>query len=137
MKQTYWDYIALKCCYSVRPVHVMFMQPCETDYLSLYRRIKQPVWLHYNQLEYLLQNWFAVKLFFYKNIKNSLDKVCWFIFVMVAYYKKSWNIPKVYSESLFLRMTDHTMTKRKRAKGQTTIYKTLHRKQKNEQHGLH
>ena len=31
-------------------------------------------------------------------------------------------------------MTDNTMAKRKRAKGQTTICKTLHRKLKIEQH---
>jgi hypothetical protein len=31
----------------------------------------------------------------------------------------------------------NTMAKRKRTKGQTTIYKTLHRKQKMEQHEPH
>jgi len=33
-------------------------------------------------------------------------------------------IPKVYSESVYRKRTDNTMTKRKRTKGQTTIYKT-------------
>ena len=32
---------------------------------------------------------------------------------------------------------DNTMTKRKSTKGQITIYKTLHRKLKTEQHELH
>jgi len=37
--------------------------------------------------------------------------------------KKSLEIPKGQSESLYRRRTDNTMTKRKRTKGQTTIYK--------------
>jgi hypothetical protein len=36
-----------------------------------------------------------------------------------------------------LRRTDNTMAKGKRTKGQTLIYKTLHRKQKIEQHEPH
>ena len=43
---------------SVGPKYVI--QSGETDCLSLYRRIKHPMWLHYNQLEYLLQNWYAI-----------------------------------------------------------------------------
>jgi hypothetical protein len=35
------------------------------------------------------------------------------------------------------RRTDNQITKRKRTKGQTTIYKTLHRKLKTEQHELY
>jgi hypothetical protein len=35
------------------------------------------------------------------------------------------------------RRMDNTMTKRKRTKGQTMIYKTLHRKLKIEQHEPH
>ena len=35
------------------------------------------------------------------------------------------------------RRTDNTMAKRKRTKGQITIYKVLHRKQKIEQHEPH
>jgi hypothetical protein len=35
------------------------------------------------------------------------------------------------------RRTDNTMAKSKRRKGQTTIYKTLHRKLKIEQHEPH
>ena len=35
------------------------------------------------------------------------------------------------------RRTDNTMAKRKRTKEQTTIYKTLHRKLKIEQHETH
>jgi len=44
-------------------------------------------------------------------------------------------IPKGRSESVNQRRTDNTMIKRKR--GQTTIYKTLHRKLKIEQHVPH
>ena len=42
-------------------------------------------------------------------------------------------MPKGQSESIN-RRTDNTMAKRKGTKGQATIYKTLHRKQKIEQH---
>ena len=41
---------------------------------------------------------------------------------------------KGYSEAPILRMTDYTMVKRKRPKGKTMIYKTLHRKFKIAQH---
>ena len=44
--------------------------------------------------------------------------------------KKSLKIPKGYSESVNRRRTDNTMAKRKRTKGQTTNYKTLHTKLK-------
>jgi hypothetical protein len=44
-------------------------------------------------------------------------------------------IPKRYSETV-LRRTDNTIAKRKRAKGQTMTYKTLHRKLRIEQHEL-
>jgi hypothetical protein len=43
-------------------------------------------------------------------------------------------IPKGYSEAINRRRTDNTMIKRKRTKGQTTIYKTLHRKLTTEKH---
>ena len=39
-------------------------------------------------------------------------------------FKKSLKIPKGQSESVYRRRTDNTMAKRKRTKGQTTIYKT-------------
>jgi len=39
-------------------------------------------------------------------------------------YKKSLKIPKGQSESIYRRITDNTMAKRKRTKGQKTIYKT-------------
>ena len=45
-------------------------------------------------------------------------------------HKKSLKIPKGYSEAVNRRRTDNTMTNRKRTKGQTTIYKTQHRKLK-------
>ena len=45
-------------------------------------------------------------------------------------------IPKGYSDAVN-RMTDNTMVKRKRTKGQTMIYKTLHRKLTIEQHETH
>jgi hypothetical protein len=38
--------------------------------------------------------------------------------------KKSLKIPKGQSESVYRKRTDNTMTKRKSAKGQTTINKT-------------
>jgi hypothetical protein len=46
-------------------------------------------------------------------------------------------IPKGYSEAMNRRRTDNTMIKRKRTKGQTTFYKTLHRKLTTEKHGPH
>jgi hypothetical protein len=39
-------------------------------------------------------------------------------------------IPKGQSESIYRRRTDNTIAKRKRTKGQTTIYKTPHIKPK-------
>jgi hypothetical protein len=47
--------------------------------------------------------------------------------------KKSLKIPMGLSEAVN-RRTDNTMDKRKRTKGQTTIFRTLHRKLKIEQH---
>jgi len=49
-------------------------------------------------------------------------------------YKVKLKISKGPSEAINRRMTDNTMANRKRAKGQITIYKTLHRKLKKEQH---
>ena len=40
------------------------------------------------------------------------------------YSKKSLKILKGQSESIYRRKTDNRMAKRKRTKGQTTIYKT-------------
>jgi hypothetical protein len=51
--------------------------------------------------------------------------------------KKSLKIPKGQSESIYRRRTDNTMAKRKRTRGQTTIYKTLHTNLKIEQHEPH
>jgi hypothetical protein len=54
----------------------------------------------------------------------------------LSYYKendKAWEFLILYSEYSLLKKYN-TMTKRKRTKGQTTIYKTLHRKLKMEQH---
>ena len=53
---------------------------------------------------------------------------------VVIFYSKSMKIPKGKLEDLIPRMTDNTMAKRKRTKGQTTNNKTLHRKLKIEQH---
>jgi hypothetical protein len=47
----------------------------------------------------------------------------------IAYDKKGLKIPKGESESVN-RQIDNTTAKRKRTKGQTTIYKTLHIKLK-------
>ena len=52
---------------------------------------------------------------------------------MTTDYRKSLKIPKG-SKFVNRRKTDNTTTKKKRTKGQTTIYKTLHRKLKIEQH---
>ena len=41
-----------------------------------------------------------------------------------SFIKKSLEIPKGQSESVYRRRPDNTMTKRKSTKGQTTIYKT-------------
>jgi hypothetical protein len=55
-----------------------------------------------------------------------LSLLCWLIFHIFnfLYRKMSLQIPNEGSESVYWRRTDNTMTKRKRAKGQTTIYKT-------------
>ena len=44
--------------------------------------------------------------------------------LLLLYVKKSLKISKGQSESVYRRKTDNTMAKRKRTKGQTTIYKT-------------
>jgi hypothetical protein len=44
------------------------------------------------------------------------------------FVRRVTKIPKRKSESVNRRRTDNTMTKIKRTKEQTTIYKTLHRK---------
>ena len=49
---------------------------------------------------------------------------------IICKVKKSLKISKGLSESVNRRSTDNTMAKRKRTKGQTTIYKTLHIKLK-------
>ena len=49
----------------------------------------------------------------FENLKISIDQ-----------HKKSLKIPKGYSESVYRRRTENTMTKRKCTKGQTAIYKT-------------
>jgi hypothetical protein len=49
------------------------------------------------------------------------------MYAMYVYWvitKKGLKIPKWQSESVYRRRTDNTMAKRKRTKGQTTIYKT-------------
>jgi hypothetical protein len=55
----------------------------------------------------------------------------------VLFHNKSLKIPKVQSQSINRRRTDNTMAKGKTTKGQTTIYKTLHRKLKVEHHEPH
>ena len=47
---------------------------------------------------------------------------------------KCLNIPKRVPRSVNRRRTDKAITKRKRTKGPTTIYKTLYRQLKTEQH---
>jgi len=46
-------------------------------------------------------------------------------------------IPKGSLKTVNWKRTDNTMAKRKRTKGQTTIYKTYHRNLKIEQHEPH
>jgi hypothetical protein len=62
---------------------------------------------------------------------TNLTKLTWIRSpIYTSSNKKSLKIPKGQSESVYRRRTDNTMAKRKSAKGQTTIYKTLHRKLK-------
>ena len=49
------------------------------------------------------------------------------------YVLKIFEDPKSHYKAANRRKTNNTMAKRKRTKGQTTTYKTLHRKQKIEQ----
>ena len=51
-------------------------------------------------------------------------------FIIKTHYKKRLKTPK-------RRSTENTMAKRKRTKGQSMIYKILHRKLKIEQHEPH
>jgi hypothetical protein len=58
--------------------------------------------------------------------------------IPIIRFKKSLKIPKMYIRSKSVnRRTDNTMAERKRTQGQTTIYKTPHRKLKIEQHKPH
>jgi len=56
---------------------------------------------------------------------------------IMLFIKKSLKIPKGKSEGVNPNETDNTMAKTKRTKGQTTIYKTLHRKLKIELQEAH
>jgi hypothetical protein len=57
-------------------------------------------------------------IFFYKSVHwNTKD--------ILTMCKKSLEIPKGQSESVYRRRTDNTMAKRKSTKGQTTIWDTL------------
>jgi hypothetical protein len=47
------------------------------------------------------------------------------MYIIMSKKMVSLKIPKRYSEIVSRRRTDKTMDKRKRSKGQTTIYKTL------------
>jgi hypothetical protein len=49
---------------------------------------------------------------------------------------KRWKIPNGKSEAVHQGRADNTMTQRKKTKGQTMIYKTLHKKLKTEKHEL-
>ena len=65
-------YMKKLCCFfdmwyitNIISIHVYkgrnyVIQLCETACLSLYRRIKHHTWLHYDQLEYLFQNRYAI-----------------------------------------------------------------------------
>jgi hypothetical protein len=46
--------------------------------------------------------------------------------VIRRYQRGNQKMPKEQSEAVNRRSTDNTMVKRKRTKGQTTIYKTLY-----------
>jgi len=52
------------------------------------------------------------------------------------YVLKIFEDPKSHYKAANRRKTNNTMAKRKRTKGQTTTYKTLHRKQKIEQRNV-
>ena len=61
-----------------------------------------------------------------------------FIYIVnILNNKKRLKTPKGQSESVNRRRTDNTRPKIKRETGQTTIYETLHRKLKIEQHESH
>ena len=59
------------------------------------------------------------------------------ILIIIMYHMKSLKILNRKSESVNRRRIDNTMAKRKRTKGQITIYKTLHKKPKIEKHEPH
>jgi hypothetical protein len=61
---------------------------------------------------------------FFSNLESYSHSCGFYIFI------EECEDTKGVSESVNRRKTDNGMTKRKRTKGQTTIYKTLHRKLK-------
>jgi hypothetical protein len=56
------------------------------------------------------------------------------ILQLMLLVRRVWRCQRSKSKSVNQGRTDNTMAKRKKTKGQTTIYKTLHRKLKIEQH---
>jgi hypothetical protein len=53
---------------------------------------------------------------------------CWEYILLISQINGENNIVLTDTKGIIRRTTDNTMTKRKRTKGQTVIYKTLHRK---------
>jgi hypothetical protein len=68
---------------------------------------------------------------------SSMLRISNINYTILSFIQKFLKIPKGKAESVNLRRTDNIMAKRKLTKGQTTIYKTLHRKLKTEQHKPH
>ena len=72
---------------------------------------------------------------------NTICRRSWYIAAHIwkIYDFKIEVVPFIINFSTELTTVNHTMSlaKRKRTKGQATIYKTLHRKLKIEQHELH
>jgi hypothetical protein len=70
----------------------------------------------------------------YQSFVNVVKLFClqikpFILSILLLSIKKSLKIPKG-NKKVNLRRTDNTMAKRKKIKGQTTIYNTLHRKLK-------
>ena len=99
---------------------------------SLYQSSEMILIIIRNGQPTLTQNQIRISKYMYMGFVHVLVFKCYIfsLFINGNICKKSLKIPKGQSESIYRRRTDNTIAKRKRTKGQTTIYKTPHIKPK-------
>ena len=110
---------------------------CVVPFFSL-REEKYSVFVRFVCLSIRLSQKFQIHLMVHLYMKISKWKtrpqlIKYRSKIFVLSYKKSFDISKSLIVSLY-RRTDNARARGKKTKGQTTIYKTLHRKQKIEQY---